>query len=205
LRVCWRAERASTDVVKRQIGNQSARAQLAMALREQSFVKVRRAFAGGERIDGFIAAVGAKFCAVARVSEGREPAGHDFVRISDIRKVERDPDPDAIEVRILRARGRWPLDPVDVPLDDIAALLSALQSGNRLIALHMEETAADAMWVGVVSAVRGGEVELFSLTPQGVWEDDVDDFALRDVTRVTVGDAYLEGLEMVAGEPPKQT
>ena len=131
---------------------------------------MRRWFRDSDKVEGFVTGVGKKWVAIIPLSDGKEPDGYEFVRIRDIKKVRVNSDPEFIAVRVLRARGQWPLTAPAFDLNTTAAVLADAADAGPLLSLHVERYRPDALWVGGLRSVADGEVVLDGLTPDAEWE-----------------------------------
>ncbi|MFC6153633.1 hypothetical protein [Nocardioides yefusunii] len=180
------------------------RRRLGQALSEQFPVRVSSHHCDDES-HGFVVALGKRWAAIALLDEGRRHDGWDLVRLRDVSRVRRSRREKVAE-RILRARGTWPLlAPVGLDLDRASRLLGTLAARGDLVSIHCERERPDALWVGVPLAAEGRDVVVHELNTVGEWDNDPSYFTARDITRITVGDAYMEGLALVAPPRPPLT
>lgn len=164
-------------------------------------VRIRRWFPDASPIEGFVVGVGKRWVAVALLPEGEEHDGYDLVRLEDIHKVRVEKDPEAIRARVLIARGQWPLPPPSVRLGNIKAVIRDVGSEGALFSVHVERHRPDAMWVGALRKIAGGQLHLAHLTPDAQWDEEPLRLDLHDITRVTIATSQLKDLTLAA--PPR--
>lgn len=176
---------------------------LRRALEEKAPVRIRRRY-DADPIDGFVVGVGRRWVAVARLSDGMDPDGHDLVRIKDIRKVGIGNGSAVLGERVLKARDHWPLTGPVVRLDSLDEVLEGAGRGGALVAVHAERRSPDRFWVGrLAGRDEDGGVLLDGLDAAAEWEgDEPHTFRPKELTRLTVGDAYVAALALVAPARP---
>ncbi len=157
---------------------------------------------GCGRVWGFVTGIGRRWVAIAILDDGKRPDGWELLRLKDIERVRLNKDADAVAIRVLRARGDWPLAAPPIPLDKTRDLLRA--AGTDLMSVHIERKRPDAYWVGSPLDISESEVDLASLDSEARWEEKILVFELRDITRVTTSNAYVAALGLVAGPRPDQ-
>lgn len=174
---------------------------LARARAEQLAVRVRRWIPSADRVDGFVVDLGPDWVALVPL-HGFILNGWCLLRVKDIQAVSIRPDPDALEVRVLKARGQWPPRVPDVQLDDLPSALCSAAAAASLITIHTEFDRPDACWIGSLLSVEGGMLSLLEVDDEGEWERKPRAFDLDDVTRIEFGGDYEEGLALAAGPAP---
>lgn len=157
---------------------------------------------GADQLDGFVAATSAHWVALSKLSDRVTPDGWALVRVADLRHVGVDPNPDAFEIRALKARGLWPTPPLPFELSDTAATITAAAGAFPLISLFRELDRPTVCWVGVPTRVEPGRVEFTEVTTDAQWIPKARHFDTADITRIDVGGGYEDALALVAGPRP---
>lgn len=175
---------------------------LARALDTHQPVGVRRWIASSDRVDGFVTGVGAAWVALAKLDDRVRPDGWSLLRLSDIKSVSIDPDPDCFEIKALRARNLWPPTPTDIALDDVVALVRSVAMADPVSTVFVEDDRPHICWIGAVISVGAQTLRLLEIDTQGEWRRKPRAIDLEDITRIEFGGGYEEALRLVAGPPP---
>ena len=56
-------------------------------------------------------------------------------------------------------------------------------------------------WIGRVQGVNRARVSLLEMSPDASWEDNPEEYRIKEITRVNFGGDYENALHLVAGEP----
>ena len=175
---------------------------LARALDTHQPVGVRRWIAGSDRVDGFVTGVGAAWVALAKLDDRIRPDGWSLLRLSDIKSVSIDPDPDCFEIKALRARNLRHHADRHSPRRCRRLIRSAARA-DPVITVFVEDDRPDICWIGAVISVGEQTLRLLEIDTQGEWHRRkpraID---LEDITRIEFGGGYEEALRLVAGPPP---
>jgi hypothetical protein len=193
----------SAKLRKPPIDKKSIRERLELALREQFPVRVFRWIPDAYAPQGFVVGLGTKWVAIAWLSDALVQEGWELVRLKDIQSVKLERDEAPIEIRVLKARQAWPPPALDVSLDGIRPLLDSIRLKSKVVGIHLE-FGDSSFWIGDVVDVSDSTFRLRILTTSAEWKSKLRTFDSDDVTRVTIGDAYLTSLYLVAGEPPPE-
>lgn len=175
---------------------------LSRALDTHQPVGVGRWIAGSDRVDGFVTGIGAAWVALAKLDDRVRPDGWSLLRLSDIKSVSIDPDPDCFEIKALRARNLWPPTPTDVALDDVAALVRSAARAEPVITVFVEDDRPHICWIGSVMSLGEQTLRLLEIDTHGEWRRKPRAIDLEDITRIEFGGGYEEALRLVAGPPP---
>jgi hypothetical protein len=97
----------------------------------------------------------------------------------------------------LKKRGqRLPKKP-PVVVSSLAELLLTANRAFPLVTIHREKVDADACWIGRVVDLRQGRMTLLEIGPGAVWDDALETYRLREITRVDFGGDYEDALQSV--------
>ena len=149
--------------------------------------------------DGYLVATGSEFFALHLVDKGIRLDGFNCFRYSDVTSTELPAPYSSFMNRVLRLRGERIADSFPFDLSTIGALLRDAGRAYPLVALHLESADPHVFDVGKILSVGDHEVSIQSITPAGEWLDDVETYALSDISRVDFGGAYEEALMLAAG------
>ncbi|MFC9331067.1 hypothetical protein [Kitasatospora sp. NPDC057015] len=182
------------------------RRRLDRALRTGTPVRIHRSIPDADLIDGFVVAAGACWTLLA-TCEDLHRDGWTALRTADITKVKRTGDARSLTVRVLARRGQWPVQPPDLPLEDLsrdglAALAGAASRRFGLIALHRELLRPDVCWIGAVTGLRPKSLRLHEVGIEARWLPEPSRFRRRDITRIGFEGRYERTLAEFAGPLP---
>ncbi len=176
----------------------SSRSKITTAIREAyasgRTVRLQRKFAE-ERHEGFVHAVGPKWVVLEPVTDRLDFDGYACLRIEDIATVGKS-YPEAFLAAIFRARRIRPR-PVEVDASSIMRLLESIQRRAAIVAIERELVRPGVFVVGRVSRYTRSSFEMVTVGLSG-HIDDVMTSALKDVTKISFGTGYVEGLNLVA-------
>lgn len=174
---------------------------LQWARRTKQFVKFTRPFEDGS-VDGYVLAIGPQFFLLALVEDNAWFNGFQCIRISDVRGLQVPAKYATFVKAALKKRGeRMPRK----PSLKLASLEQLLWSANRafpLVTIHREKVEPDICHIGRVTAVKNGRVSLLEIGPDALWDKEISEYRLKEITRVDFGGAYEEALHLVGGAPP---
>ena len=174
---------------------------LQRAWRTRQFVKFTRPFENGS-VDGYVLAIGPQFFLLALVEDNAWFNGFQCIRISDVRRLQVPAKYAAFVKSALKKRGeRMPKK----PRVTVASLEELLWSANRafpLVTIHRERADPDVCHIGRVTALGKGRLSLLEIGPDALWDKEICEYSLKEITRVDFGGAYEEALHLVGGPPP---
>ena len=180
------------------------RAQLTHAAGNDHMVRIARTSQPGDRIDGFVLAVGRKWSLVRKTMDGGFLDGYAAIRTDDITNVRPDM---SFESEFTKTLPEWPLglpelaEPLD--LDNTERMLRCLLHPKRLVAIERKKP-SDATWIGVPFALERKRLYLWEVDPQARWHREPFGYALRSITAVLLDNHYQHALGTVAPECPDE-
>ncbi len=161
---------------------------------------VRLTTRDGDDVVGYCVGVGRRWCLVALAAPW--PDGYAAVRLAALERIHR-VEPATVERRAFERDDRWPpAAPEDLDLDRTDALLAGLADRFPLVGLDLRDS-EDDVFVGAPALVAEGTLMLQELGSDAQW-DALSAWRLRDITRVTVHDRYLQLLADLAPPQPQQ-
>lgn len=172
------------------------RTRLAAALAEQHPVVLHRR-SNGDRIDGYVVGIGAKWVLLCHTTEGGYFDGHIAVRLADVRRVRRDVN---LTARFAPTRPEWP--PTALPgvdLDSTRGLLRSFATHRELVGI--ETTRRSAMWIGYPDDIIGAHFYLWEIKPDATWHDRPLGYRIRRISTVRMDALYFRALTAVADPP----
>ena len=174
--------------------------QLDEALERGTLIRFRSAY-DGERFEGYVLDVGARYFLLRCVSDDILFNGFSCFRIADVRRLAPAPHADFI---VAALRLRCP-EPPQRPAIDLASIESIIASGAPLFPLttiHCERDYPDECYIGAVAGIRRGQLSLLEVNPSALWDTEPTNYQLSRITRVEFGGLYEDALHLVAGAPP---
>ena len=172
---------------------------LRVFMRRKQLVRFAKSFDSG-RTQGYIVGVSADLVLVLRVGDGIRFDGFEVHRIRDVRRMQEDYRADFVEVVIKRRRERRPVKP-RIQLGRFAEVLRSAGRHYKLITIHRQRIDPEICQIGSVVDVGAHRVTLHEIRPDATWRDDLDDYALREITRIDFGGDYEDALGLVCGVP----
>jgi len=172
---------------------------LQRALRTKQLVKFTRPFEPGS-VDGYVLAIGPQFFLLALVDDVRFN-GFQCLRISDVRGLQVPAKYAAFVESALKVRGERMLRK---PRLQLASLEELLWSANRafpLVTIHREKVDPDVCHIGRITALQNNHVSLLEIGPDALWDKEISEYSLKEITRVDFGGDYEEALHLVGGAP----
>jgi hypothetical protein len=86
----------------------------------------------------------------------------------------------------------------------LASLGALLWSANRafpLVTIHREKVDPDVCHIGRITALKNNRVSLLEIGPDALWDKEISDYSLKEITRVDFGGDYEKALHLVGGAP----
>ena len=161
-----------------------------------------RAHPQADRLYGQILAVGPEWALIEKLDDGIYFDGWDVVRSTHITGLKPDfPDnPDYLA----RALAELPPPIVSKDLREAVAgtgvdALRAILASSGLVGIHIEKEDPGMLFVGRFDATLRGSIGITDVDAQGRWnETSLMTFSAKEITRVSVGGRYLDGLQRFA-------
>jgi hypothetical protein len=94
-----------------------------------------------------------------------------------------------------------PLRPRGVKCENIAELLTTVDSKFPLTSIFTENEHPDECYIGVVRSLTSRTVRLLEIDPRANWDTSTTSWPLRDITRVDFGGRYEKALIDVGRRP----
>ncbi|MHA7209959.1 hypothetical protein [Arthrobacter sp. MDT1-65] len=167
-------------------------------------MRIDRVSRPGQRLDGFVVAVGRKWVLLAQTMDGGFFDGYAAVRLREIAHVRPDR---TFEQEFAKTRPEWPPTPlVDRPppdLDTTSSMLWSFLAPGVLFSIERDRK-YDAMWIGAPAELTRRYLYLWEVRPDATWHDVPLGYPLRSITVVRTGDHYLEGLAAIASPVPTE-
>lgn len=175
---------------------------LELARRQRSYVRIRRDLPGADEVEGFVLATAPRWTLLANISEV-DLDGYDAVRTSDIERVAVSVGREPLVVRGLKANGSWPPpEPASIAVGSVEAVLAMAAAHAPILQIELEEKDAGAAYLGRFAGLGDNGMWLLQISPHAEWDDEPEEFALEDITRVVFGGRYAEVLHTVGGVVP---
>lgn len=151
---------------------------------------------------GFVVSISDQWIAVQALEDTIYLDGLELIRVDDISSIKKDENAPYIH-RALTSLGR-PILRVDLPQDaearDVIELAAAQGS---LIGVHSEQWDGEPLWIGRLERLGKKRFHLLFVDAGGEWEAIADRWRYKDITRVTIGTRYIDGLERFGDVPPE--
>ncbi|MFO1506957.1 MAG: hypothetical protein U1F23_07730 [Lysobacterales bacterium] len=177
------------------------RAELRSALEQRAPLRIERARVQPGSVLGYVVALSREFCLIAEIGDTIRFDGHLVVAIADITAVEVDPSRRFVD-RALALRGESLLVPAGFHLDDWAAIAQSAAALGPLISVNVvEDDEGEISYIGQLSGVDGGGLELRELDPNAQWYPDAGYYEFESIGSIGFGTGYLDALWKVAGSP----
>ncbi|MHA7239115.1 hypothetical protein [Arthrobacter sp. TMS1-12-1] len=181
---------------------EKTRSRLLTAQQEQFMVRLGRRSRPGQRVDGFVVAVGRKWVLLAQTMDGGFFDGYAAVRLREISRVRPDR---SFEQQFAKTRPEWPPGvPSGRPIPDLdttSGMLKSFLAPGVLFSIERDKK-YDAVWIGVPNELTRRYLYLWEVRPDATWHDAPQGYARRSITVARIGDHYLEGLAAIAGPAP---
>ncbi len=161
---------------------------------------VRLARRHGDVLHGVVAALGRRWV-IVHVLHDLELDGLAAVRRRDLMEVGADRSSDNIIRRVLDARSQFPASVSGATLDDTAATLAFLgRSGATTVTVHPEARRPGTCHLGRVTRIdrERKRFDLLEMSPDASWDDEPTRWRFKDVTQISIGSNYSNGLDLVA-------
>jgi hypothetical protein len=124
--------------------------------------------------------------------------GFNAIRICDIRKIKDSANAKFVEAA-LASEGHWPLPRIHAAdLSSTRALVESLCGVFSLVGIYTETSRRHALNVGTPTTTGSRALRLHEVTPAAVW-GSTSTWNYRELSRIQVGDPYLDRLAKVAG------
>ncbi|HEV8180776.1 MAG TPA: hypothetical protein VGQ61_00310 [Candidatus Angelobacter sp.] len=177
----------------------ASRPVLQRALHARQLVKFTRPFEDGS-VNGYVLAIGPEFFLLALVDDVRFN-GFQCLRISDVRGLQAPAKYAAFIEAALKVRGeRMPRKP-RLKLASLGALLWSANRAFPLVTIHREKVDPDVCHIGRITALKNNRVSLLEIGPDALWDKEISDYSLKEITRVDFGGDYEKALHLVGGAP----
>jgi hypothetical protein len=182
-------------------------AELRGAYAAQSRVMIARdELDDADELHGIVVAVGDDWFLLEVYDDSVYFDGWDALRIADVTEVEVEiPE---FQSYTERARAQLP-DPPAIPLEVLQAVarkgasaVPALVASASIVGVWTEQEDAEVLFIGRSEPDGSAEVTIREIDSTGRWHDEVSDFDAEEITRVTIGGRYQDGLERFGDAPP---
>lgn len=174
-----------TDIVK----------ELERALSHETLVSVTREF-DGRSWRGYVVGLENDWVLMHMLSGATMKLnGYTALRVKDITKVV---DDHSFAPTALRLMGERPRPQLDLLLLDLPGLLSSASPIFPLMAIFREKLPNGGCYIGKVREMKPKKVEITAVNRGGEWMGEAYKFRYKDITRIDLGDGYLEALWVVA-------
>ena len=121
--------------------------------------------------------------------------GYVALRVADLTEIE---DDETFAPLALRLAGERPRPQLDLLLLDLPGLLSSATPLFPLLAIFREKTPTGGCYIGKIADLGRKKFALRVVNRGGEWVDEPYKFRYKDVTRIDLGDGYLDALWLVA-------
>ncbi|MGC4046537.1 MAG: hypothetical protein QM758_22315 [Armatimonas sp.] len=169
--------------------------ELERALSHETLVSVTREF-DGRSWRGFIVGLEEEWVLMHMLSGATMKLnGYTALRVSDISKIVED---QSFATTALRMMGERPRPQHDLLLLDLPGLLSSASPVFPLMAIFREKLPNGGCYIGKVREMKPKKVEITAVNRGGEWMEAPYKFRYKDITRLDLGDGYLDALWLVA-------
>jgi hypothetical protein len=173
---------------------------LRRASRERLLVKLTRPFEDGW-IEGYVFDIGPQFFLLALVNGEIRFNGFSCIRTTDVRNLQVPAKYSAFIQAALKKRGeRRPKRP-SVSVVGLSELLLSANKAFPLVTIHREIVDPEVCHIGRIVGISNGRVSLLEIGPNALWDKEISEYRLREITRVDFGGGYEEALNLVGGTP----
>lgn len=181
------------------------RARLHRAIEDQHGVWLTRSIPGADHIDGYVVAMGEEWVLLSRIDDHR-PKGFCALRIADVQRIKTLRE-DALLRQVLEAAGFWPpaSPSVELNLDSTRGVVETAHRAATLVNIQVEHELPDEAFIGLPIGWNSASVVMEEITPQGMWDDSVSEWAFDSITRVEFDSDYERDLLLVGGLPPARS
>jgi hypothetical protein len=174
---------------------------IAVAASSRELVQIFR-----DRIDsdgicsrGCILAASEELLMLQRLSDRIDFDGYEVLRVKDITSIDTEFDRKAFYKKALQAKSIERSGPPEVDLTDMRHLLFSVNEKFPLVVIAREERAPDQCEIGRIKLLTDTKYALKWISPSAIWEDDLQAYEVKDITRVTFDGEYENTLALVAG------
>ena len=184
-------------------GDDGLRRRLDAARNEFELVRIARTVSD-DSLTGYVLDVGEAWLLIALLdNESVRLESFTTLRLHDIDEIKT-AGGDRFVRRALELQGQWPPEgpPVEIALDDAAAIVRSGAGICPLVTIHPELDDPDICFIGVPHGSADGMLELHEIDTQAEWEAETQRHPLKDVTRIDFGGRYEEWLYRIGGQPP---
>ena len=175
---------------------------LQRALEMQEPVRIFRRDLVDWSLRGFVVSVSDEWIAVQALEDTIYLDGLELIRRDDITSVKVDENAPYIH-RALTSLGR-PVLRVDLPQQAVTRdVIELAAAQSSLIGVHSEQWAGEPLWIGRLERLGKKRFDLLFVDAGGEWDAIPDRWRYRDITRVSIGTRYIDGLERFGDVPPE--
>ncbi len=179
---------------------EALRRKLASAARSRKPCRLRlREDAEGIRRYCFVLKLGPEIAVCEIIGEGGYLEGFNCVPVNEIEDFVCPAPTAAFMLRLLSARKQKATGSFPHDVSSWKSLIEDAAPNFPLTTIHID----DVCYVGKVVSVDAHSVSLHEISPSAVWDNEVTQYWLDDITRVDFGQPYEDGLSLVGGRPPK--
>ncbi|GIH75161.1 hypothetical protein [Planobispora longispora] len=179
---------------------------LKRARRSGKPVRVSREIDGADRLDAYVVGIGRKWVLLHSISDALHLDGYSAVRLRDIKCATSSGwKGSTMTHRALTLRGEHVQPLAGVDLDSTAGLIETLTRAFPLMAVYVEKVDPDVCHIGRAHGItRRKRLRLQEIGPAADWAHACSTSeTTADITRIDVGDGYVDALHAVGGDPPK--
>jgi len=151
---------------------------------------------------GYIVGVSSDLFLLLLIGDRIRYDGYQVHRIRDVRRLQDEPRSGFVETVIKRRRDRRPAK-ARIRLGCFGEVLRSAGRHYPLVTINRERIDPDICQIGAVVDVSDHRVTLREIRPDASWWGDLDDYALREITRIDFGGDYVDALSLVCGVPPQ--
>lgn len=153
---------------------------------------------------GFVAGIGAEYFALQVIDDRIQPNGVSILRIADVTACDVPHRHNDFVQTALKLKGFERQPPPDVDLSSTRAVLQTAGPISPILSIHSELVEPDLFVIGHVISVSEAEFSIRQITPDAKWEKELENYPLKDVTRIDFQGGYEEALRIVVESKGQQ-
>ena len=127
--------------------------------------------------------------------------GYVALRTADLTEIE---DDESFAPLALKLSGERPKEQLDLLMIDLPGILSSATPLFPLLAIFRERLPGGGCYIGKIAKLSPKRIHLRVVNRGGEWVEKPYKFRYKDVTRIDLGDGYLDALWLVARRTHRQ-
>jgi hypothetical protein len=174
--------------------------QLLKAMGSDALIRLERSNVEDGSISGYVVALGPEFFLMEVLDDSIRLDGFYCLRYRDVTNCKVPSPTHEFVEKALQIREFTRAEKPQIDLSSIGALLESAGAASPVITIHPEEADPGTCFIGRFVHLNGNILQLMEITPDGEWDDEPEEHAIDEITRVDFGGGYEEALLLVAGD-----